>query len=196
LNSEVIKRIQDIKDPVEKLLHFMAVLNKELKKKDVSVKPIVVGGSAVLVYSLGGHLTQDIDVIISDRHRQLVKDVLSQFGFENTAGQRHWYHEELDLALEMPGDILAGSMDKAITVEVGDSEVYLIGIEDILIDRLCAAKHWKYDRDEAQAISLLSIYMNKIDWDYLVKRAKEEMVQDKLEEAKKKAETIVQKLTD
>lgn len=174
----------------------MAALNSELKKRDVSAKPIVVGGSAVLVYSLGGHLTQDIDVIISDNHRQLVREVLSQFGFENISGQRHWYHKEMDLALEMPGDILAGSMDKTTTIEVENGEVYLIGIEDILIDRLCAAKHWKYNRDEAQAISLLSIYMNKIDWDYLKKRAKEELVQDKLEEVKKKAKNIVDKLSD
>lgn len=192
--SEVIKKIQEVKDPVEKLLRFMALLNKELRKQDVSVKPIVVGGSAVLVYSLGGHLTQDIDIIISDRHRQLVKNVLSQFGFEHIAGHRHWYHKELDLALEMPDDILAGSMDKTTTVEVGTGEVYLIGVEDILIDRMCAAKHWKYDRDEAQAISIISIYWDKIDWIYLEKRAKEELVLDKLQEIKKKAENVAHQL--
>ena len=190
MNSEVIKKIQEIKDPVEKLLQFMALLNEELKKKDILAKPIVVGGSAVLVYSLGGHLTQDIDVIISDRHRQLVKDVLADFGFENISGHRHWYHKELDLAIEMPGDILAGSMDKITTVEVGNSEVYFIGIEDILIDRMCAAKHWKYDRDEAQAISILSIYKDNIDWTYLEKRAKEELVLDKLQEIKEKVENL------
>jgi len=196
LNSEVIKRIQEIKDPVEKLLQFMAFLNTELKKKDISAKPIVVGGSAVLVYSLGGHLTQDIDVVISDRHRQLVKDVLSELGFENISGHRHWYHEELDLALEMPDDVLAGSMERTTTVEVENSEVYLIGIEDILIDRMCAAKHWQYDRDEAQAISILSIYKNNIDWSYLENRAKEELVLDKLQEIKEKAENVVRKLKD
>lgn len=190
MNTGKLKKIQKIEDPVEKLLNFIALLNEELKKFDSAVRPIVVGGSAVLVYSLGGHLTQDIDLVVADNHRQLVKDVLTKMGFQHTKGQRHWYHTALDLALEMPSDELAGSWEKVTTVEIGDSEIYLIGVEDILVDRLCSAKHWKYDRDEAQAISLLSIYGERLDWDYLEKRAREELVYDKLEELKTRVQII------
>lgn len=68
--------------------------------------------------------------------------------------------------------------------------VYLIGLEDLLIDRLYSAKHWKYERDEAQALSLLSFYASKLDWDYLTARAKAELVEDKLAELKEKANDI------
>ena len=63
-------------------------------------------------------------------------------GFQKNPGERHWYHEELDIALEIPGDYLAGSIEKLTVVEIGGMECYIIGVEDLIVDRLAAAKFW------------------------------------------------------
>jgi len=181
---DILEEIKTISDPQQKLLRFMAYLTKKVREINPLLTPVIVGGSAVFVYTFGGHLTYDIDLVVTDR--QAVKEVLSKMGFRQGADIRHWYHNDLDMAIEIPDDVLAGDDDKITTIEVDDSEVYVIGLEDLLIDRLCAAKHWRSDRDEAQSLSLLELYADEIDMDYLQERARDEDVLDKLAELRKK----------
>lgn len=181
--------LEDIKktvDPQIKLLKFMALLTNLVKKINPNITPVVVGGSAVFVYTFGGHITYDIDIVVENR--QVVKDVLVSLGFTQETDIRHWYHEDLDLAIELPDEVLAGDLNKIVTLEVNGKEAYIIGIEDLLIDRLNAAKHWQSNRDEEQALSLLELYLEQIDMKYLEKKAQENAVLDILNELKTKLE--------
>lgn len=167
------------KDPLRKSLGVLAVLTGALVP--AGIKPVLVGGRALEFYTLGGYATRDIDLVINGREQ--AKAVLKEMGFLRRPGERHWYHEELDLALEIPGDSLAGSMDKVLTVELDGAEVYIIGIEDLIVDRLAAAKFWNSPADLQWAGKLLALHKQDIDMKYLQKSAGKGQVRDVLAEA-------------
>lgn len=173
------KSLVQEKDPLRKSLGALAVLTGELRS--AGIKPVLVGGRALEFYTLGGYTTRDIDLVINGREQ--AKAVLNEMGFLRRPGERHWYHEELDLALEIPGDFLAGSMDKVLTVELNGAEVYIIGIEDLIVDRLAAAKFWNSPADLQWAVKLLALHTRDIDMKYLQKAAGKEKVKDVLAEA-------------
>ena len=57
--------------------------------------------------------------------------------------KKSWYNDELKLSVEIPDDTLAGSMERIVAVEVGEGlTAYVIGVEDLIIDRLNAYKWW------------------------------------------------------
>ncbi|NSW84467.1 MAG: UbiD family decarboxylase [Syntrophothermus sp.] len=169
------------REMVIKILRAIARLNKEIKSVNPQIKPVIVGGSAVLIYTSGGFVTQDIDLVVGDSWRKDVAAILEKNGFKKGTG-RHWINDELDLFVEIPDGTLAGDWEKITTIEIDGSEVYLIGPEDLIIDRLNAAKHWRSRRDEEQCMYLLETMSSELDWDYLNKRSSEEQVDDKLHE--------------
>lgn len=175
------------KNPLRRALGVLAVLTEALKPQ--GIKPILVGGRALEFYTLGGYATKDIDLVVSGRER--VKPVLEEMGFSRRFGKRHWYHEELDVAIEIPDEILVGSSEKIVTVEIDGMEVLVIGIEDLAIDRLAAAKFWESRADAQWAAKLLALHMNDIDLEYLKKAARERHVEDVLAEALKQAEAYI-----
>lgn len=52
--------------------------------------PIVVGGSAVAIYTEGSEATEDIDFVVEGRH--LALDVLRDLGFEQGASAGVWWY--------------------------------------------------------------------------------------------------------
>jgi predicted nucleotidyltransferase len=177
LIKKMLSLIQE-KDPLKKALGTLAVLTEALKP--MGIKPILVGGRALEFYTLGGYATKDIDLVINGREQ--AKAVLAAIGFLRRPGERHWYHEELDLAIEIPGEFLAGSMEKLSTVEINGMEAFIIGIEDLIIDRLAAAKFWKSRGDVQWAAKLLALHTREIDMEYLQNTAGKEHVEDVLKE--------------
>lgn len=191
MNSELLLKLDKAKkekDPLKKSLLVLAVLTESLKPQ--GIKPILVGGRALEFYTLGGYATKDIDIVLNGR--QQAKVILTQMGFKNRLGERHWYHEELDLALEIPDDILAGSQEKVITLEIDDMELYIIGIEDLVLDRLAAAKYWKSEADLIWAAKLLALHQDSVDWGYLESIGKGAQLDDVLDNVKSKSKTYLQ----
>jgi hypothetical protein len=67
---------------------------------------------------------------------------------------------------------LAGEEAHRETVELGEGlECTVLGIEDLLIDRMNACRHWKSEADCEMVELLVARYGREIDWDYLHKRA-------------------------
>ncbi|AEM77743.1 DUF6036 family nucleotidyltransferase [Thermoanaerobacter wiegelii] len=157
------------------VLEVMATITKELLK--YGIKPIIVGGTAVEFYTTGGYNTIDIDVV-APRH-DIIAKVLDLYGFKKTTG-RHWYNEKYDIAIELPDNVLDGSIDKVLEVDINSEKVYIIGIEDIIIDRLCAYKFWDSKDDGMWAKNMLNIHWNEIDFDYLHETAMKKGVGDVL----------------
>jgi len=58
--------------------------------------------------------------------------------------------------------------------------VKVVGVEDLIIDRLAAAKFWRSERDAEQASALFQGFMDRLDIEYLRRRAREENVEDLL----------------
>jgi excisionase family DNA binding protein len=177
--DEVIRHLKkppvSVKLKTELKLEFLAKLNSELEKQNLKI--ILVGGQAVEFYTGGGYTTGDIDVICSNPDS--LGKMLIKMGFSKEG--RFWINNEQDLFIECPSDHFNG---KTIKVNMQSGPLYISSPEDMIVDRLCAAKFWKSDDDLRWAKEILIIQEDLIDESYLIKRAKAEQVHDFLEKIK------------
>lgn len=95
---------------------------------------------------------------------------------------RLWFNSELEIAIEISADKLFGDYDKVNTVEIEGLKIYIIGIEDFIVDRLNFCIYWNFKDDCEWAKELTILRKDEIDFDYLEKRTKEEGTFDKLKE--------------
>ena len=180
MNNEKLKnKIKNIlsseNDDLYKKIAIMAVVTKALK--ELNVKPIIVGGQAVEFYTSGGYTTMDIDMICEVSILK-IDSKLKPLGFIREG--KYWTLKDSDIAIEVPSGPLAGSRDKITEVEVEKGlNVYLIGIEDIIIDRLNSYKYWNVESDKEWIIGMIFVNYEDIDWKYLLNRAEKEGTQEK-----------------
>lgn len=184
-NDELLLKARGMPKGFEKTLYVMSVITGELEQ--YGVRPVIIGGSAVEFYTKDWYATGDVDLAVGPGKREEIDKVLSKFGFVKET-VRMWRNKELDIYLEFPGSI--GTLDKSKILKVlTDADTaYVIGIEDLVFDRIEAAKHWDSTGDEEQAIRLGALYFKDIDWDYIEKKCIEDKSDDKLREIKKRIE--------
>jgi excisionase family DNA binding protein len=187
--QQLLAKAKEIKDKLKKQLFVVAIFTNELAK--YKLRPVVVGGFAVEFYTVGGYNTGDIDLVFPDN--DLLDKILSKIGFEKKG--RHWINKELDIYIEAPGSHLtAGELAHLAEIEIEGLKTYVIGVEDLIIDRLNALVHWK-STDEANWIKeLMLISYDKIDWKYLTLRSKEERTYSTLSKLRKEIENAKDKL--
>ena len=164
-----------IADPLRRRLYVCALVAAALPQAK-KLPYVIVGGNALEFYTLGAYATVDVD-LVSERRTE-IGNLLASWGFDQTG--RHWHHVGLDIAIEIPDDVLAGSEDKVTLVEIEDLTVYIIGVEDLIIDRLGAYVHWDSTDDGNWAQELMALYQQDIDWTYLKTRAQTEGVLEAL----------------
>lgn len=163
-----LQKISSIDNLVDKKIYFMGLLTQEAEKR--KVQPIVVGDSAVDFYTEGIYPSYDIDLV---GNRKIIGEILeNEFNFK--PGGRHWINEQIGLSVEIPDSRLAGDKDKVTVIRIEGLKVYVIGIEDLIIDRINAFVHWKSLTDCDQARFMIGYYRNRLDFGYLEKRAKHE----------------------
>jgi len=174
-----LKRLQD--KPKFKRMIGVAEIFTRLSQERFGVAPIIVGGMAVEVYTRGEYVTADIDMVYVDHG--LADQILNDMGFIREG--RYWYHSGLEVAVEIPSDILAGDIDKVNTLYTSRNRrsfVRVIGLEDLLIDRLNAYKHWNSVADGEWAERLYAIHKDRLDIPYLKKCAQRERVAEEVEQ--------------
>ena len=177
--SKELARIKELNNRLDKVMYFTALLTRELDK--YAIIPVIVGGGALEFYTQGSYMTLDIDLVVPGRDK--AKRVLEEMGFRRATGEKSWYNDELELSVEIPGDTLAGSMERIVTVEVEEGlTAFVIGVEDLIIDRLNAYKWWNSLNDGQWAVAIMYIHYDNVDFDYLKKRAKEEAISDVIKE--------------
>jgi hypothetical protein len=111
------------------MLKTVAIITKLLEAEQL--KPIIVGGFSVEIYTDEAYSTRDIDIVTDERNK--VVKMLKELGF--TAEGRHMVNEILEIAIEFPDDELAGSYEKVKKIKVdgqGNLYVYVISPEDII----------------------------------------------------------------
>ena len=164
----------------ERRLFFAAIIS-EFLQKNYRVDLVVVEGNAVEFYTLGSYSTEDIDVVVSNFG--IVEDLLRHLGFEKI--NRIWYREDLDISVDLTDSELAGDPKRVSRVSIKGKTVQVIGLEDIIVDRLNAFVHWKSKQDGFWAQEMIAIHQEDIDWKYLEDRCKKEKVLSALEKLKK-----------
>ena len=162
------EKTASIANLVDRKKYFMTLLTREVEMFGRTTKsPVVVGGTAVDIYTKGLFPSRDIDLI---GDRKIIGEILEKkFGFARAG--RHWVNERMGIFIEVPGDYLSGDKNKITTIWVGSLKLYMIGIEDLIIDRLNACAHWKSDMDCKQADYMLRYYGKRLDIRYLNQKA-------------------------
>ncbi|NOX20424.1 MAG: hypothetical protein GXO99_04090 [Nitrospirae bacterium] len=180
---DILKELNKIEDPVKKRALFAALLSNESENR-CGEMPIVVGGEALEIYTQGGYTTGDIDL---KGPKDCIEDILKEWGFSKKG--RLWFNSDLDIYIDwLGGELDEGpeAAERTNLVIIKDSlKVRLLSIEDLIIDRLNAAKHWK-DEDSLMWAGVLvrvkAALNEQLDLEYLLRRAKAEEVEDLLEQ--------------
>ena len=165
------KPIIEENDEFKRKLMFLSALNREVREKGIEF--IVVGGTAVELYSFGKYQSGDIDIISSGG--MSITEVLLDNGFIKKG--KDFISEELGIFIEIPERVLSGDPGRVKTFVFGeDMSVQVIGIEDLIIDRLQSCVFWKYETDCEWAENLIGKYREEMDLPYLIQRATDEKV--------------------
>lgn len=165
--DEILESIKRTESPLKRQLLMVALITKLLEQKGKGA-PIIIGGCALSYYTREVYFTADIDLAYTDR--EALNEVLKSIGFEKRG--RYWINEDLNIAVEAPASVLVGEDSPIEIVELGkDLQCRIIGIEDLIIDRLNACKNWKSEIDCEMVEILIRRYVKELDWLYLEKKA-------------------------
>jgi hypothetical protein len=165
--GEILDRIKETQPALRRQLLLVALITKLLEERGKPA-PVVIGGCALSYYSREVYFTADVDLAYADR--EALDNVLTGIGFEKEG--RYWIHQGLEMVVEVPVSILAGEEAPVEVADLGEGlRCTIIGIEDLVIDRLNACKHWKSEIDCEMVELLLNRYVNDLDWAYLEKKA-------------------------
>jgi hypothetical protein len=177
---ERVKRvILATEDPTERKIRFMALLTSSLPKG--KVRPVLAGGSAIEVYLDGTLRTGDMDVVYNIK---ALEEVLKAWRFALGGGLRAWANEELGLAVDMVGEDFNGSYERVTTITTDYGPATIMGIEDLIVNRLASAKFWRVPADVDQAYLLAKAHTDKIDWPYVEEEARKADIGDYLAKLK------------
>jgi hypothetical protein len=135
---------------------------------DKGSAPVLVGGAAVELYTLGAYTTGDLDLVGTVTPEAAA--ALADAGFERQG--RHWIHEEAQVFVEFPGAAL-GPNEKASWLELEGHRVRIISAEDLLVDRLGAWEYWQSAVDGLNALLLWRARKDGMDIERVERRISE-----------------------
>jgi len=167
-----LERAAGIENTLDRRLWVLAVITDGLSP--TGVRPVLVGGAAVEFYTLGGYATKDMDAVLSSELD--ISPTMRELGFDKHG--RFWIREDIEIALETPPGPLAGDPERVTALTIDGLPAYVIGIEDLIVDRLNAFVHWKSAEDGRWASRMLDTERDAIDWGYLRRRAREEGIDE------------------
>ena len=156
-------------DPLTKRLYLGSIISAAFKDEGFDI--ILVGGSAVEFYTAGGYMTGDADFHVyanADKER-----VMHELGFEGNSRN----YSLGDQYIEFVSDKFSGNRNRVITQKCAYGYVKIIGLEDILLDRIAVSgNHFEQVlKPSAEwAVSLMYSHFHEIDWKYV----KEKTVED------------------
>lgn len=160
--SERLRALRGESDPARRRLVALALLADRLAED--GIEPILVGGAAVELYTAGGYATKDVDLALPTSPK--VDRAFAELGFAKHG--RYWYHDDLDLLFEAPApEGLPGEESRRRTIRVEGLPVTVLGVEDLILDRLRAWVHWQSGEDRRWARRLAVLYRDELDWGYL-----------------------------
>ena len=161
MTREEFIRFVSVPHRLERHLRAAAAITRALAP--TQLRPVVVGGSAVEFYTRGAYTTADLDLILPGL--QEAAEALERLGF--TRHGASFVHPDVPIVVDLPPAPLAGDPARLSVVEVEGLPVYVIGIEDLVADRLRAAAYWNDEGSKEWAVQLMAAYWDDLDWDYL-----------------------------
>lgn len=166
-----LRRAATLADRPERTVQLAAVISDALRQ--AGIRAVLVGGAAVEIYTRAMYTTADLDFVAGGDE---IPQVMERLGLERRG--RVWVHEELAVVVEFPSSTLGKGRSETLTV--GSTPLEIIAVEDLLVDRLAAWKHWGWHPDGVSAALLLELHGEDLDDHRLAQRAGEEEVLDVL----------------
>ncbi|HEX2164005.1 MAG TPA: hypothetical protein VHM02_08655 [Thermoanaerobaculia bacterium] len=161
-----LESLADERDPARRRLVALALVADRLAED--GIEPILVGGAALEVYTAGGYATGDVDLALPTSPE--VDCAFADLGFQKRG--RFWLRDDLDLVFEAPAPAgLPGETAPRTELSVEGLRVVVIGVEDLLLDRVRGAVHWRSDEDRRWARRLALLHAERIDWRYLAEKS-------------------------
>ncbi len=167
-----LSQLKKEQNPLKMKMLLLGYVTDRLEKKAQHV--VLVGGQAVETYTGGQFLTGDVDITTTDP--KTTEEILTSLGFKKES--MIWLNKQLGVAIQIVGHILTGSFEKTHTIQTGPYNMKVIGVEDLIIDRLTRAKFWKSPGDLEKAKVLCANFKKQIDEGYLKETAKKRDVED------------------
>jgi len=160
--AEVERAVESARSKAERIQFLGALLSKATGQET-----IIVGGSAIEVYTSGQTSSLDIDIVTS---RKEAAEVIESWGF--VANGRIWRRRDWGVDIDLLGSRYSGSKLRIRKMQTPFGPVLLSGIEDLLVKRLAELKHWPTTRDWRadlikQASILIAEYSDQLDEEYL-----------------------------
>jgi hypothetical protein len=162
-------------NPLNQKMLVLGYLTDQLEKKKQHV--YLVGGQAVETYTAGQFTTGDVDITTSDS--KATEKVLVNLGFEQIG--MIWLNKRVGMAVQIVGLFPNANLEKASTILAGPYKVRIIGVEDLIVDRLAHVKFFNVSGDLEKAKVLYTVFKNRIDEEYLRKTAKKRRIEDLLD---------------
>ena len=136
-------------------------------------EPIVVGGTAEDLYAGGVYVETDLD-LVCPFPSQDEKALLFELGFELEG--RHFFHSPSHVAVEFPGETLAGDQARVVRRPIGVGWFAVIGVDDLYLDRIRQATAYpdrRGSREFGSAFAVSLAAFEDIDWGYVEHKVKE-----------------------
>lgn len=173
-----LKSLSSWEDNLEKKLAVTGILTRAFLANELPA-PIVVGGTAVAVYTKGLYSTVDLDLISGNTEE--VNEIMSAFGFKKAG--KDYFHPEIDMYVEFPSRNLEGNLNmiSEYIVDSTTDEIYIIGLEDIILDRVESFVSTNDLNSKEWAMRIMGGMYPHVDWSYLHKEAAERKVLSVLE---------------
>lgn len=143
----------------------------------------VVGGSALEIYTDGAYISQDVDLVAENPSS--VESVLSRWGFVHEG--MYWSSPDFPLAVQMVGRYDSGSRQRNQLVATRYGRVRLASIEDVVVMRVIESRYWNRPKAFAEAVLGVERYGNRMDWDYVMRIAKQDRVDNLVPELRRRA---------
>jgi hypothetical protein len=144
---------------------------------------VIVGGSAIQIYTEGRYVSQDIDVV---GPKGRISSTLRRWGFKHESGRSrrtYWVKRPVGL-VDLVGTSLKSNLPIR-TLQTPYGSVSLGPLEDLITRRLMRAGREQSKELFQEAVLLASRYNDTLDWDYIQADAKYEHVTPLYEQLRK-----------
>ena len=157
--KDILARIATTEAPLARQMLMTGLITRVLEDRGKPA-PVLVGGLALSYYTREVYFTADIDLAYVDG--DALDAALRELDFVKKG--RYWIHEGLDMAAPAPASALAGEDAPRETVEIeGGLRCVVVGLEDLIIDRMNACKHWQSEVDCEMAELLIVRYREELE---------------------------------
>ncbi len=168
------------RDVFERVLRFLAWLNRRFEELGIG-RIVITGGFAVEILSGRVYRTADVDLIVegvgADRVLEEVLKVIAE-----RVGREWVLPPELsDRGIDIVSTACARCGDRVVRLVVDDAWIYVEPPEELVVRYLAEWRYWGSSEGLEKAACLYAALRDRLDAEYLRKRAEEEGVLSELE---------------